>query len=137
MSRVIKFRAWDKEGDKGLSDVVEIDFEKKIARVHGEGEGRTGRTVVWLPFFRIELMQFTGLTDKNGKEIYEGDILRIPNNYDKYGQYAGDCREVAFNDGSFRLKPKWDTTSKGNYFADVNEELEVIGNIYQNSDLLV
>jgi len=74
------------------------------------------------------LMQFTGLLDKNGKEIYEGDIMF---GQDSYGvSELGDDRfpvktVVEFNDGSYNLDPKF-----------ANENMEIIGNIYQNSDLL-
>ena len=81
------------------------------------------------------LMQCTGLKDKNGKLIYEGDIIQIPDDYDTYGMFAGEKREIYFNEGGFRLKPKWDKNSRGNWLEDT-KDFEVIGNIYENKELL-
>jgi uncharacterized phage protein (TIGR01671 family) len=79
------------------------------------------------------VMQFTGLHDKNGKEIYEGDILRIEHPY-KDREYIG---EVVYEYYMFMVN--------GFYFthydnpSDAFEEMkyvEVIGNIYENPELL-
>jgi hypothetical protein len=66
--------------------------------------------------------QYTGLKDRNGKEIYEGDITK-----DKRGLV--EC--VVFGDWAFRVKGE-----KGIYYKHNLYECEVIGNIYDNPDLL-
>jgi uncharacterized phage protein (TIGR01671 family) len=82
-----------------------------------------------------ELMQFTGLHDKNGKEIYEGDILKLqyPVNYGFAGKYNHEIIvTILFDNGSFWFK--------GDGYTDCNwhfyNEYEVIGNIYENPELL-
>jgi uncharacterized phage protein (TIGR01671 family) len=84
---------------------------------------------------RYIVSQCTGLKDKNGKLIYEGDIVKVPDEFALYGMFAGEKREIYFNEGGFRLKPKWDKNSRGNWLEDT-EDFEVIGNIYENKELL-
>jgi len=78
--------------------------------------------------------QYTGLKDKNGKEIYENDIVKIPDDWDEYGFNAGEKYQVYFAYGGFRLKPKYQKKAKGFYLED--DKIEVVGNIYKNSELL-
>lgn len=79
--------------------------------------------------------QYTCLTDKNGKRIFEGDIIKIPDDYDTYGMNAGEVYEVYFGFGGFRLKPKYRKNARG-YFLEDSGEVEVIGNIHDNNELL-
>lgn len=80
---------------------------------------------------QYELMQFTGLTDRNGKEIYEGDVVKYrmfdyPFQY-KNGGYKN--YEVRFSDGSWEIE---EDLSLRQYC----KECEVVGNIYENPELL-
>ena len=78
--------------------------------------------------------QYTGLTDKNGKKIFEGDIIKIPDDYDEFGHNAGEIYEVYFCCGGFRLKPKY-SQARG-YWLEDDRTVEVIGNIHDNPELL-
>jgi uncharacterized phage protein (TIGR01671 family) len=127
--RDIKFRAFHKENktmvyfDKKKYVTDQFQGAALLGLIAGDDSGY--------------LMQFTGLSDKNGREIYEGDILKVPDDYDIYGFMAGEVRQVYFKDGCFRFKPKNDgeSTERGHHLED-DYEYKVIGNIYENPELL-
>lgn len=123
--RKIKFRAWDKECiEKGL----EMYSWKEMNEVRMDDFWNNPR---------FHLMQYTGLHDKNGKEIYEGDIVSYQ------FQFAFEKKKVIytviFEDGQFlttHLKFN-DKTSLAWYRLHRKEmDIEVIGNIYENPELL-
>lgn len=113
--REIKFRAWDKvnkkmlhEGDREL-DRYALSFDFQIVEASDTNLVMADDTTA-----RLNLMQYTGLKDKNGKEIYEGDIVS--------------------SDGK-KYEVRWlDSSARFNLYADGSEE--VIGNIYENPDIL-
>lgn len=78
------------------------------------------------------VMQFTGLLDKSGKEIYEGDIVNVLKHYEGDSLYQDEICETKFSDGGFYFtKPG----KLGSYFEPY-KECEIIGNIYENPELL-
>ena len=122
----IKFRVWDTE-NKEMLRVQELDFEDTFY-----GGRLSIRTEQYNDYFDIEdmiLMQYTGLKDKNGKEIYEGDIIRATKRTDLELNYHNF--KVFMHNGCYMF---------GNYnaheFFDKFNFKEVIGNIYENKDLL-
>jgi hypothetical protein len=113
MNREIKFRVWDKRETKGMSTQNML----YNAQSHG----------LWQDFVDYpgyELMQYTGLNDINGKQIYEGDIIR--------GLF--DFGPAGFNEEI--LIVTWDNERgyQWNYW-DLST-IEVIGNIFENPELL-
>ncbi len=82
------------------------------------------------------LCQYTGLTDKNGTKIFEGDVVRISEDYYDGIHYSGN--EVYYSDGAFCVEyetPEYDVTSIG-FLVREGVEVEVIGNIYDNPELI-
>ncbi len=115
--REIKFRAWDKKEKKMFYfDIFEISASGAVC---GEGENCCDITYPY-----IILMQYIGLKDKNGKEIYEGDIIL---------KFIKGNTEIKFDPFEVRWHPitcGWNITGKrGHYY-------EKIGNIYENPELL-
>ena len=129
MSREIKFRAWLKE-DKRMVNVETMDFTDKSIQYLKRCEIINAYILRRESFDDVELMQFTGVNDKNGKEIYENDLISC----NKYKNIV-----VFFENGCFKIKyPKSDTT---NTICTLDTFLEkykckISGNIYENKNLL-
>ena len=132
MTRKIKFRAWDSYYERfiyesGAGGQVEIDNILNLSEVATE--------MNWC------VEQFTGLVDKNCKEIYEGDILKIvEKDTDDFGPDEIFVCEVCFGGGEY---PSSFTTKNSHFYkgfaildSRFNGDKEVIGNIYENPELL-
>lgn len=111
-----KFRAWDKE-TKTMNGMAEIYRNRnQEIELHPRDEN-------------IILMQSTGLKDKNGQVIFEGDIVRF---FDSLYDVFYDIKE-----GCYRLKPhddRWVVDYMCNFSSE--ESFEVVGNIYEDKEFL-
>ena len=126
MKRQIKFRWWDEDEKVMVNDIAIHPEYSWLVLADNDAMAESS-------YKNGVLMQYTGLLDKNGKEIYEGDILQ-------FLDHSGDTdtlanRVVVFAGGAFGVLTKkiW-----LGLFQLLNElKCEVIGNVYQDSHLLV
>lgn len=144
-NREIKFRAWDKDYEC-MYDWSELSIEEDQVFI-SDGD-------LYKDFDHVILMQYTGLKDKNGTEIYEGDIVKIPY-VDPMGELhvntSSGNSSVGFEKGQFvvyRTEPQalidWCEKKQGDYISNYGNltivsdttTLEVIGNIYEHPHLL-
>ena len=124
--RTVKFRAWCRNMQE-MIEVTDLHISEKNPWVKDGFGGFTKN---------FELLQWTGLKDKNGIEIYEGDIVR-PRRYKNTKTYNFP---VVFKNGKFMFEHKLagyqtlhESLKNG---KRANNDFEVIGNIYENPELL-
>lgn len=129
--REIKFRAWHKPTQL-MDDVVLIDFYNEQIGILYADPVMQCESIQRYNFSEVEIMQYTGLNDKNGKEIYEGDI--IEKTYYSYHQpECSELFEIKYEGLSFHFEH-----IKGSTFhLPFTEDIEIIGNIHDNPELVV
>ena len=125
----VRFRVWIKTEKRMIEtdDLLDIDYENKeivTQQVYFENGLPDDRDIYCYDFDEIELMQSTDMVDKNGKEIFEGDIVK--------------CSGLLGTIESFKAMwicsfVKYNNYQKVGFFA---QEIEVVGNIYENPELL-
>lgn len=130
-----KYRAWLKQYNVMVDDVSDLTFFEGNLKFIGR------RTVGGVSFQysveEIELMQSTGLKDKNNKEIFEGDILKVANNDSSWFEVVKyDHNKAMFISKEMNLKYEVPETPLYDLFSPYLFKVEVIGNIYENSELL-
>ena len=125
--REIKFRVWN-EDTKEMLEIQKHSFKTNKSMPYG-----------WNMQYEFDgLMQYTGLKDKHGKEIYEGDLCK---------SYNGYIQEVVWKDNSWMYKMKVNKKYQGEAYVEIvyssmgdtshrNFGDEIIGNIYENPELL-
>ena len=133
--REIKFRAWDKDNKEmfnpvisfgdGVYKLVVIDIEKErsyLAKIDN-----------------AEIMQYTGVKDKNGKEIFEGDIVAFEDSDGgyEYPDVVVNTGIVEYGEFGFYFTDRVAAEMYDFYIKDGRcDDVEVIGNIYENQEIL-
>ena len=143
--REIKFRAYiKKDYDQELvGKILEVSslHLKKNKAIIGYSISKSNYGNHSFKYEDIELMQYTGLHDENGKEIYDGDIIEF-----SYDMFVGNFDtfvakgKVVFEEGAFYVEAfENERTTEGEAYLlySINlDAIEVIGNIYENKELL-
>lgn len=133
-----RFRAWNKATKEmyGADDIIAINFEEKeicVQTIYFEQGLPDSRDLDYYDFDDIVLMQSTGMRDKNDREIFEGDVLKVTN-------LASWLGVVSFNENkamfvSKETKRKIEETPLYDLFNTDIFEVEIIGNIHTNPEL--
>lgn len=133
-----RFRAWNKATKEmyGADDIIAINFEEKeicVQTIYFEQGLPDSRDLDYYDFDDIVLMQSTGMRDKNDREIFEGDILKVTN-------LSSWLEVVSFNSNkamfvSKETKRKIEETPLYDLFNTDIFEVEIIGNIHTNPKL--
>lgn len=127
--REIKFRVWDTVAKCYVKEPILLDNFGQVYEVCDEKSNKRGTCLI-THNPNVVKEQYTGLKDKNGKEIYEGDILHSKVGIDYVVSYSVDK-------GRYEM---WSKDGYGGGIADVQYikefNIEVIGNIHENPELI-
>lgn len=126
MNREIKFRAWNYK-----EMIYNVSIRNSLIQNHID-------KFDYIKSSNYPIMQFTGLHDKNGKEIYEGDVYKT--------EKGNSCYQIMFVNGCVvggktekeYMPLSWDVSESNNTIVedDFYKEIEVVGNIYETPELL-
>lgn len=151
-----KFRAWDKEGNRMILPKYLYSIDLLTEQITERTKRNYTFSLHSIPFDEIELMQSTGLKDKNKKEIFEGDILKFNDEWNDYcyeGYVEGSTEGINYvaiekettcfvfgktkiSDSSLFYLTKDENLSFEELITEKEFEFEIIGNIYENPELL-
>ena len=116
--REIKFRAWDKMGKRMFysRNMVYFALNQHIWDTEDNN-------------MKLSLMQYTGLKDKNGKEIYDGDICHFE--FGEGNKLSGNGKVYWCDGGAY-----WGARTKLPFLLHQCKYIEIVGNIYENAELI-
>ncbi len=127
-----RYRAWISEADTMTNDLKGIDFENEtvvLKKFYWEDGFPVEEEVFEVEIGNAILMQSTGLKDKNGKEIFEGDIVKMSKDVYSEPTYYEVVRHQG---GAYRLESK----QHGCELWLRHTDCEIVGNVYENKELL-
>lgn len=127
MENLLRYRAWDKIRKK-MGVVISNNWMTGVANIIIDNKETLRQEQDYI------LMQSTGLKDKNGKEIFEGDVV-VTNGWKRQAVTFG-TQEVEEDFGSVRIYRGFNLYLGGGYSNAVMSTFEVIGNIYENPELM-
>ncbi|WP_335935940.1 MULTISPECIES: YopX family protein [Fusobacterium] len=121
----LKIKAWLKKENKMVS-IIGIDFNYEYIR-YTEDDNLFNENYKTAEFKNIELLQFTGLKDNGGQELYEADVIKFNDGIDDiYGLISYDDE-----DGTYRVSYENITE----HLSEREGDFEIVGNIFENPDL--
>lgn len=133
-----RYRAWISEADTMTNDLKGIDFENEtvvLKKIYWEDGFPVEEEVFEVEIGNAILMQSTGLVDKNGKEIFEGDIVQFEDCYTETDFLYVNTGIVEWSQGSFTITNR-DSVEMGDLLDGEFLDVTIIGNIYENPELL-
>lgn len=129
-----KFRAWDKQTKKMLKLIMHVFIEDEWP----EGEIESSTVFEWPDVYHV--MQYTGLRDKNGKEIFVGDILQRVDALNQRAEISIvkfiSAGTVCVLNGKSEIISGFCCLGHGYHGGEITSQIEIIGNVYENPELL-
>jgi len=135
--RPIEFRAWHKQ-ERKMYEVIALHLGVQHGMARGDCVnyvGLYGKSKLYIEGEEVELLEYTGLKDCKGEKIYEGDIVKVDSGLDELKVSVIEYKQGCFITKGIHSR-KYSSLSTWVAFSDTMEYIEIIGNIYENKELL-